>query len=118
MNQRGGAPPIFIRSIGEKNLRHDFVSHSAIKQPARSSCERILLGLIGEGKNIGREENGRSRLCVARWLSESVIEAAAARSCHVGQNAVKRDPSLFVGVETLIEKVAQEPSILRNAFAI
>ena len=118
VNERGGAAPIFVRSVGEKNPGHDFVGDGAVEQARRLSGDRICLGLIGEGKDVGGEKDGRGRLRVARRLGETVVEAAAARSGDVGENAVERDPSLFVGIETLIEKVAQEAAVLRNAFAV
>ena len=36
----------------------------------------------------------------------------------MGENSVERDASVFVGVETLIKKVAQKAAVLRNAFAV
>ena len=33
------------------------------------------------------------------------------------KDAIERDPPLFVGVETLVNKIAQKTAILRNAFA-
>src|SRR5271154_3828844 len=36
----------------------------------------------------------------------------------MGQDSVERNVSILVGIETLIEKVAQKASILRNAFAV
>ena len=36
----------------------------------------------------------------------------------MGEDAVERDASFFVGIETLVEKVAQEAAVLRNAFAV
>jgi hypothetical protein len=36
----------------------------------------------------------------------------------VRKNAVESDLSAFVGIEALVEKVAQEAPVLRNAFAV
>jgi hypothetical protein len=36
----------------------------------------------------------------------------------VGENAVEGDAPVFVGIESLIEEVAEEASVLRNAFAV
>ena len=51
-------------------------------------------------------------------MGETVVEAAAACSRYVGKNSVERDPSFFIRIEALVEKVAQEAPILRNAFTI
>ena len=118
VNQRGSAAPVFVRGIGEENLRHDFLGDGAVEQAAGLSGDRIFLGLIGEWKNIGRKEDRGRGLRVARGLGEAIIETAAARSGNVRQNAVERNASFFVRIEALIEEVAQEAPILRNAFAI
>src|SRR5262245_4383295 len=47
-----------------------------------------------------------------------MIEAASARARDVCIDSVEDFAILFVGVESLIEKVSQEPSGLRNAEAI
>ena len=90
----------------------------ALEQAACLSGNRIGLGSIGKGKDVGREENRRGGLRVARGLGEAIIEAAAAGSGNVSQNAIERDPSFFVGIEILIEKIAKKAAVLRNAFAV
>ena len=95
-----------------------FSATARSSRPAVSPRHRIFFGLIGERKNVGRKEDRRSGLRVARRLRETIVEAAAARSGDVREDAVERDPAIFVGVESLVEKVAQEASVLRNAFAV
>ena len=87
-------------------------------RPACLSGDAIFFGLIGERKDIGREEDRRGGLRVARGLSETIVEAAAAGSGNVGEDAVERNASIFVGIESLIEEVAEEAAVLRDAFAI
>ena len=118
MNERGGAAPIFVGGVGEENPGHDFFRGSAVEQSSGLAGHGIFLGLIGERENIRGKENRRSGLRIARRLGETIVEAAAAGSGNVGENAVERDSSLFVGVEALVEKVAQKAPVLRNAFAI
>src|ERR1700751_1920482 len=118
MDQRRGAAPLFVRRVGEKNLGHDLVGCGAVEQPSRLSSDWISLRLIGARKDFGREENRRRRLCVTRWVGEAVVEAAAARSRNMGEDAVERDSSIFVGVEALIKEVAQKAPVLRDTFAI
>src|SRR5208337_2873021 len=118
VNESRHAAPIFIRRVGEENPGHGFVGGGAIEQAATFPGDWIFLRLIGEGEDVGGKENGRVGLRVARRLSETVVEAAAASSGHVGENAVERDASVFVGIEPLIEKVPQKAAVLRYAFAI
>ncbi len=118
MNQRASASPVLIRCVGEENLRHNFVGSGAVEQPSSLSRYRILLGLIRKREDVCREEDGRCRLRIARRLREAVVEAAAACSGNVGENAVKRNPAIFVGVETFIKKIAKKAPVLRDAFAI
>jgi hypothetical protein len=39
-------------------------------------------------------------------------------SGNVGEDAVERDATFFISVETLIEEIAEEASVLRDAFAV
>ena len=36
----------------------------------------------------------------------------------MGQNPVQRDPSFFIRIEALVEKVAQKTPVLRDAFTV
>ncbi len=49
---------------------------------------------------------------------QTIVEAAAAGSGNVGENAVERDAAFFVGIEALIKEVAQESTVLRDALTI
>ena len=89
-----------------------------VEQTSRLTCDRIMLRLVGEGENIGGEEDGGRRLRVARRLGKAIVEAAATRSADVCENSIESDPSLFICVEALVEQVAQEASILGDALAI
>src|SRR4051812_36915236 len=71
----------------------------------------------GEWKDVGRIEESRIRLCVTRWLGEAMVEAPATGTGGVGEESVERDAAPLVGVETLIEKVPDEPSRLRDTVA-
>ncbi len=53
---------------------------------------------------------------VAGRLSEAMVETAAAGSGNVRENAVDGDAAVFVGVETLVEEVAEEAAVLGDAF--
>jgi hypothetical protein len=74
--------------------------------------------LISKWKDVGREEDRRGGLCVARGLGETEVKAATSRSRNVGKNTVECNPTLFVSIESFIEKVTQKASVLRNAFSI
>src|SRR5438128_9508820 len=73
--------------------------------------------LVGERKDIGWEKYSHGRLRVARRLGEAVIKTAAAGPRYVREHAVESDATILIGVEALIQKVAQESSVLRDAFA-
>ena len=118
VNQSRRPAPIFISGIGEKDLRHNLIRGRAVEQPRSLPRHRILLRFIGERKNIRGEEDRRCGLRVARRLSETVVEAAPARSCYMGQNPVQRDLSFFIRIEALVEKVAQKAPVLRDAFTV
>ena len=118
MKQSSGSAPIFVGCVGEEDFGYDFVRRGAVEQSAFLCRQRIDLRFISKGKDVGGEEDRRSGLRVPRRLRETVIEAAAARPRNVGKHAIERHSSVFVGVEALIKKVAQEASVLRNALAV
>ena len=51
-------------------------------------------------------------------VSESIVEIASPCASNMSENAVESDASILIRVEALIDKIAQEPSILRDSFAI
>jgi len=104
--------------LEKKDAGHNFVCYGAVEQPAIFSRHWIALGLIRERENIRRKEDRRSRLGVARRLSETVVKAAATCPGNVGEHSVQRHLSVFVGIKTLVKKVAQKAPVLRNAFSI
>ena len=57
VDQSGGAAPIFIGSVGEKNPGHNFISGWAIEQAGRLSRDGIFFWSIGKGKDIGWKED-------------------------------------------------------------
>src|SRR5271168_5169836 len=107
MNQRCSPAPVLIGSVGEKDFGHNLLRRSTLEQIA-----------VSERRYICGKEHRRGRLRVARGLGESVVETATARTGYVSENPVKRDPSFFVRVKALVEKVAQEAPVLRNALTI
>src|SRR5882724_2957058 len=116
VNERGGAAPVFVRSVREENLGENFFGDGAIEETAFFAGERIGFGFVGEREDIGGEKDGGSGLGVAGGLSEAMIEAAAASAGYMRENAVDGDAAFFVGIETMIEKMAEEAAVLRNAF--
>src|SRR5439155_9103956 len=71
-----------------------------------------------EWKDVRRKEYGRRWLRITRGLRESIVEAAAPGPRHMRQHPVQRNTPFFICVETLIHKIAQETTVLRNAFAV
>src|SRR2546423_10572622 len=71
----------------------------------------------GERKDRGRVEERRKRRRVARRLCESMIEAAAPGTSSVHEKTVERDTTALIGVESLVQIVADEPAGLGNPVA-
>src|SRR5436190_16609715 len=65
VDQRGGASPIFIRSVGEKYLRNNMFGGSTIEQAAFVMGQRIEFGFIGKWKDIGWKKYGHGGLGVS-----------------------------------------------------
>src|ERR1700722_7583998 len=100
-NERGRSTPGFVRCIREENSGRNFIGDGTAKQAAGLLRDGNFIRLIGEGEDISWKENRRRGLGGSRGLVKTVVEAAAARSCHVRENAVESDPSLFIGIESL-----------------
>ena len=110
-------PQYSYEVLEKKILGTTFSAARAIEQAALLVSERINFGLVGERKDVGGKEYGRGRLRIARGLGEAVVEAAAACTGDVREHAIESDAAIFIGIESLIEKIAQEAAILRDAFA-
>src|SRR5207244_3581223 len=75
----------------------------------------IGLSRVGEREDVGRIEEVEEGMSVARGLRETMIEAAAARACHVGHDAVEDLAIAFVSIESVIEIRAKKTAALRDA---
>lgn len=116
MSEGGGASPVFVGCVREENFGDDVVGCCAIEQAGLFFGDGIGFGLVGEREDISGIEDGRSRLRVAGGLCEAIVKAAAAGSGDMGEDAVEGDASVFVGVEALVEEVAEEATVLGDAF--
>ena len=87
------------------------------EQPIGGPTSRIGFACIGERKEIGRIIERRKALAIARRLCEPVVESAAPRARDVGHHAIERDRPGLIGIEALVEEMAQEPAALREAEA-
>src|SRR5205085_3531824 len=88
--------------------------HVGAQRAARAG-DRVGLLEAREREDVGRIEERGVRLRVARRLREAVVEAAAPRARGVREDPVERDAPPLVGVEALIQEVAQEAPGLRYA---
>src|ERR1700676_445583 len=118
VNQRRGAAPIFVRGVGEEYFRRGVRSVSSVEQTSGLAGLRIGLGKIGERKKIGGKEDAGERLSVARRLRETMIETLSAGTRHGGGDSVLHLPALLVGVEILVEKMAEKAPTLRNSDSV
>src|SRR5215467_9533926 len=115
MDQRSGAAPIFVRSVGKENLRYSMGLCRCVEQPRRGSRLRISFRQIGKRKQVRRIEDAGHRLGIARRLGKAVVKAAAAPAGDMRDDAAHHRSSLFVGIEVLVKKMAQEAPTLRDA---
>src|SRR5215216_5196022 len=85
------------------------------QQPVGFSGPRVSLFNICEWKNICGIKEGRERAGITRRFGEAMIEAAATTARYVRINGIKHLAVALVGIESLVEKMAQESPRLRNA---
>ena len=84
-------------------------------RPCCARGDRVAQRQVGEGVQIGRVQDGVHRLRVARRLGEAVVEVAPAGAGDVRDQAVEHRAAVLVGVEALVQEVAQEAPALRDA---
>src|SRR5262249_10022011 len=104
--------PIFAGRIGIEDLR-PLVRSEFHQYPVSLAAHRIVLIEIEVGKQRRHEKAETIRPRKAR------IEVGAARgACDVRDHAIESAAILFVGVEALVEKFAQEAAVLRGTKSI
>src|SRR5438093_12776035 len=86
VDQRGGTAPVLVARVGEKDLGHVSL---AGEEPVDRPRLRIALTAAAERKDVGRVEERREPMGVARRLREAVVEAAAAGARRVHEEAVE-----------------------------
>ena len=117
MDQARCASPVLVRSVGVEDLRRYARGSSLVKQSFIQPALGIFFRHVRERKDVSRIEEVHHRMAVARWLGETVIEAAPARPGDVRPHSVENSAILFIAVESVIDKGAQEASALRTAEA-
>ena len=114
VDQGGGASPILIAAVGVEDLG----SLGRVGQQARTlATHLVLLRQVSEGEDVGGVEEIHRRVAIARGLGEALVEAAATGAGDVGPNAIEDHFALFISVDALMEKRAQEAAALRRAVA-
>ena len=108
-------PQVLVAAVDEEDLGPHARGALVRRQPVARPGHRVGFLLAREREEIGRIEERRERLGVARRLREPVVEAAAARARRVRKNGVERPPPLLVRVEPLIQEMAQQAPGLRDA---
>src|SRR3954469_6537367 len=94
------------------------IGDGAVEQSCFLPSQRIAFRFVGKRKYVGREEHRGGRLSVTGGLRKAIVEATASGTGNVRQNSVERDAALFVGIESLIEQVAEKSPVLRNSFSV
>ncbi len=98
-----------------KHLRDGVRSFGLGEQRIGDAGFRIGRRSVGERKQIDREEDVEELQRVARCLAEAMVERPAAGAADLIEDAVEDFAALLVGIEALIQKVAQKSSTLRHA---
>src|SRR5438445_13348846 len=118
MNQRGGPSPVLVPGVRDDDLR------PLIRAVRRSREEPVRDARLGIGLRPAREreevrgiEERREAVSVTRGLREAMVEAPAPRAGGVNEQPVEDFPAGLVGVEPLVQEVAQETPALRDAGA-
>src|SRR5216684_14895 len=114
VNQGSRTSPIFVRGMRKEYFRRDLLALRAVQQASSLVCDRIDFWLVGKGKDVGGEEDRRGWLGITGGLRKPVIETAPACAGDMREHTIESDAPLFVGVKALVQKIAQESSILRD----
>src|SRR5712672_472422 len=92
--------------MGVENLWHDVCCGCTVEKPSCLACFRVSLGDIAEREHA-RDE-------VAGWLRKTFVETASAAARDMHHHAVEHRAAGEVGVETLVQELAQKAPALRN----
>ncbi len=117
VNKGGGAAPVLVGGVGEEDFGNDVGGDGGVQEAGFGGLGAVgvSFGETGEGKDVGGPIDGGDGLGVAGGLGEAVVEAAAAGSADVGEDAVEDDLTGGAGVEALVEEVAEEAAALGDA---
>ena len=114
VGERSSPSPVLVPTVDVENPGRAGAA-KIVAQSGALAGNWVTCRNAGEWKDIGRIKERRIRLCIARRLCKAMVEAAASGASGVSEESVKRDTTTLVGVETLIEVVADESARLRNA---
>src|SRR5262249_54798354 len=114
-DKRAGAIEVLRVRQQVKELGRGAGPLGARQQAVGEASLGIGLGRVGEREQIDRKENVEELQRVARRLAEAVIERSSTGAADRIEAAVEDLAPLLVGVESLIQEVAQEAPALRDA---
>jgi hypothetical protein len=95
-----------------EELRHRAAQPRPGEQPVVGAGDRIGLLFVGEREHVHRVLDVEVLQLVARLLAKAVVERAAAGAAHLIEDTVEHDAPRLVGVETLVDEVAEETARL------
>src|SRR5438128_527793 len=111
MGKRRRSSPVFMTTIDVENL--GLARATEVVAKARALPRHWVLGRnTGEWKDVSWIKKGRVWLRIPGRLCEAMIEAPAASAGGMHEESIKCWASSLVGIETLIEEVADESSRL------
>src|SRR5262249_10337181 len=115
VDERTATMPVLGGALRVHHLRQESAA-VLLREPAEDGvgtlAERVDRGAVGERKAIGGIEVFLVLAIVPRRLGEAVVEKAQTAASHVRDQTIEDDAILFVGVEGLIEELAQETTAL------
>src|SRR5438105_12378437 len=109
MSERCSTSPVLMTAIDVEDLRCARPAQ-IVTQPGTLMRDRLTRRHAGEWKDVGWIKERRIRLRVARRLGKSMVEAAASGTRGVHEESVERDTTALVGIESLVEIMADEPA--------
>ena len=107
LRQRCGASPVLVPAIDIEDFSRVGAAH-VVAQAGGLARHRIARRHTGEREDVRWIEKRRVRLRIARRLREAMIEAPSAGTGRVHEESVERRPTALIGIEALVQVVANE----------
>jgi len=115
VQQRRRPRPVLGRGLDEEHFRHPALFTQSGDRVSRLSRHRIGLGARGEGEKVRRREIALAVVPIDRGHAEALIKEPLSCSRDMDESSVENAAPVGVEVKSVVKKMVDEASRLRDA---